>query len=276
VSRPASGSRIVNTRPADVWFHSVKDDLIGRGCYGRADRETLSIPLTPASRGPAQLRRLRSPHRCVKDLVATDNRRDKRSASRYIQCRRARGVGAGRPTIGGWEAEGGLKERGQMPAFMAAARSRPAPGRDISSGQIRRPKNGSCLKLARGSIIACCSICGAFGAVIAEERQAVPNYKELIHGAVRSSFVDPSSIGLIEISPLHPSRAPQAGDWTVCLRIVINGQPTLYAAFINSQPPTVILLRQAVRFDDCGQDQYEPLSSAPPVQDRPPGPPRKK
>ena len=44
-----------------------------------------------------------------------------------------------------------------------------------------------------------------------------------------------------------------------CLRIAINGQPTLYAVFIDSQPPKVILLRLAVRFDDCAQDQYEPL-----------------
>ena len=124
----------------------------------------------------------------------------------------------------------------------------------------------------RGSILACCSICGA----IAEEAQPVPNYKELIHSAVKSSFVDPSSVGLVEISPLHPTRGPQVGDWMACLRIVINGQSTLYAAFIDSPPPVVNLLRRAVRFDDCDRDEYEPLLPPPPVETRPPGPRRKK
>jgi hypothetical protein len=114
------------------------------------------------------------------------------------------------------------------------------------------------------------------GAAIAEEGQPVPNYKELINGAVKSSFVDPSSVGLVEISPLHPSRPPQNGDWMACLRIAINGQPTLYSAFIEGQPPSVILLRRAVRFDDCGQDQYEPLAGPPPIENRSPSRPRKK
>jgi hypothetical protein len=66
------------------------------------------------------------------------------------------------------------------------------------------------------------------------------------------------------------------GDWMACLRIVINGQPTLYAAFIDNPPPVVSILRRAVRFDDCDRDEYEAISSPPPVQDRPPRPPRKK
>ena len=49
----------------------------------------------------------------------------------------------------------------------------------------------------------------------------------------------------------------------------------LYAAFIDIESPVVIRLRRAVRFDDCGLDQYEPLTGPPPVQDRAPGPPRK-
>jgi hypothetical protein len=60
-----------------------------------------------------------------------------------------------------------------------------------------------------------------------------------------------------------------------CLRIALSGQPTLYAAFIDIESPVVIRLRRAVRFDDCGLDQYEPLTGPPPVQDRAPGPPRK-
>ena len=103
-----------------------------------------------------------------------------------------------------------------------------------------------------------------------------PNYKDLIRGAVKTSFTDPLSVGLVEISPLHSTRGPQMGDWMACLRIAIHGQPTLYAAFIDGQPPKVILLRSAVRFDDCAQDQYEPLPPEPPAQDRPPGPQRRR
>ena len=143
------------------------------------------------------------------------------------------------------------------------------------------PKTGSLLEFARGSIIACCSLWGACDAAIAqqrqaEERQAPANYKELIHSAVKTSFADPSSVGLVEISPLHPTRGPQLGDWMACLRIAIHGQPTFYAAFIDGEPPKVVLLRMAVRFDDCARDQYEPLPAAPSAQDRPASPPRRK
>jgi hypothetical protein len=137
-------------------------------------------------------------------------------------------------------------------------------------------KSSCFFKVATRSIVACSPICGAWVGAVAEERQVVPNYKELIHSAVKTSFVDPLSVGLVEISPLHPTRGPQMGDWMACLRIVVNGEPTLYAAFIDNPPPVVSLLRRAVRFDDCDQDEYEPISSPPPVQDRPPGRNRKK
>ena len=138
---------------------------------------------------------------------------------------------------------------------------------------IGRPTGQSFFELARGSIVACCCMCGA---AIAEEGQPVPNYKELVHNAVKASFLDPSSVGLVEISPLHHSRPPQLGDWMACLRITINGQPTLYSAFIEGQPPSLILLRRAVGFDDCGQDQYEPFPGPPPAENRPKGPLRKR
>ena len=124
-----------------------------------------------------------------------------------------------------------------------------------------------------GGMVACCSFSGMF----AEDGQAVPNYKELIYSVVKSSFVDPLSVGTVEISPLHPTRGPQLGNWMACLRITINGQPTLYAAFIDKEPPEVSLLRRAVRFADCGQDQYEPFSGPPPPENTPKkSPPRKR
>ena len=160
-----------------------------------------------------------------------------------------------------------------MPTFFTAAPSWQFAAARRSHDQTAPPKRRSFAGLARGSIVACCSMCGAS---IAEEGQPVPNYKDLINSAVKSSFVDPSSVGLVEISPLHPSRPPQSGDWMACLRLAINGQPTHYAAFIEGQPPSVVLLRRAVRFDDCGQDQYEPLPGPPAVDGRSPSRPHKK
>jgi hypothetical protein len=142
----------------------------------------------------------------------------------------------------------------------------------IGSARPLRPSKNSVLSsLGRGLVGVCLTICCA-SIAIGQDAQPLPNnYRELVYNHVKSSFVDPSSVGLIEISPAHPSRAPQDGDWMVCLRIELNGQPTLYAAFINSEPPRVILLRRAVRFDGCPQAQFEPLVGAPPAdQKRPP------
>jgi hypothetical protein len=115
-------------------------------------------------------------------------------------------------------------------------------------------------------VVACCCVCRL---AFAEDSQAaLPNYKELIYGTVKSSFLDPSSVGTVEISPLHPARPPQWGDWMACLRISIDGRPVLYAAFIEGSPPRVFLLRRAVRFDNCDQDQYEAISRSVPPGDR--------
>ena len=143
-----------------------------------------------------------------------------------------------------------------------------------STGSSRPPRpsrNSVFSSIGRGAV-AVCSTIGCLCAAFAQDAHPLPNnYKELVYNQVKSSFVDPSSVGLIEISPAHPSRLPQDGDWMVCLRIELNRQPTLYAAFMDSEPPKVILFRRAVRFDGCPQDQFEPLVSAPPTdQKRPP------
>ena len=155
-----------------------------------------------------------------------------------------------------------------MPMFNAVAPPWQFAGARRARDRTARPKRRSFSELARGSIVACCFMCGT---VIAEGGQPVANFKELIASAVKSSFVASASAALLEVSPLHPSRPPQMGDWMACLRVAINGQPALYAAFIEGQPPSVILLRRAVRFDDCGQDQYEPLPAPPAVDARSPG-----
>src|SRR5262245_25202291 len=108
-----------------------------------------------------------------------------------------------------------------------------------------RSKRRAFSALAIGSIAACCSV----SATVIAEVKPVPNYKELITTAVKTTFVPSVSAALLEISPLHPARPPQMGDWMACLRVAIDGQPALYAAFIEGQPPSVVLLRRAVRFD---------------------------
>jgi hypothetical protein len=132
----------------------------------------------------------------------------------------------------------------------------------------RNPHGGLRNSLLIALVVACCCVCRV---ALAEDGQAVPNYKELIYGTVKSSFVEPSPVGVVEISPLHPARPPQLGDWMACLRIFIDGQPVLYAAFIEGQPPRVFLLRRAVRFDNCDHDQYDPFSGSAPADGRPQG-----
>jgi hypothetical protein len=155
-----------------------------------------------------------------------------------------------------------------MPMFNAVAPPWQFAAATRAPDRIARPKRRSFSELAGGSIVACCFMCAT---AIAEGGQPVPNYRELITSAVKSSFVAPASVALVEVSPLHPSRPPQMGDWMACLRVAINGEPALYAAFIEGQPPSVILLRRAVRFDDCSRDQYDPLPAPPPVDGRSPG-----
>jgi hypothetical protein len=139
-----------------------------------------------------------------------------------------------------------------------------------------RSRNSVFSSLGRG-LVAVCPTIGCLCVAFAQDAHPLPNnYKELVYNQVKSSFVDPSTVGAIEISPAHPSRPPQDGDWMVCLRIELNGQPTLYAAFINSEPSKVILLRRAVRFDGCPQDQFEPLVSAPPADQKHPPASKKK
>jgi hypothetical protein len=159
-----------------------------------------------------------------------------------------------------------------MPTFNAVAPPWQFATARRSPDRIARPRRRSFSELASGSIVACCFMCGT---AIAEGTQPVPNYKELINSAVKSSFVDRSSVGLVEVSSLHPSRPPQMGDWMACLRIAIKGQPALYAAFIEGQPASVVLLRRAVIFDDCGRDQYAPLPGPLPADGRSPSPRRK-
>lgn len=147
-----------------------------------------------------------------------------------------------------------------------------APGERFQRSQAAMPQGVYCKPAIFSPswkcelVIACCCICRL--ALSQDTQGAVPNYKELIYGTVKSSFLEPSSVGVVEISPLHPARPPQWGDWMACLRISIDGQPVLYAAFIEGWPPRVFLLRRAVRFDNCDHDQYEPISSSVPAGDR--------
>jgi hypothetical protein len=95
----------------------------------------------------------------------------------------------------------------------------------------------------------------------AQTASAIPNYKELIYRAVQTTFVNPSTVGAMEISPLHPTRLPQLGEWMACIRFSVEGQPTpaLYAAFFDGDPPAVTLFRRAVQFDRCSGDEYVPF-----------------
>jgi hypothetical protein len=126
--------------------------------------------------------------------------------------------------------------------------------------------------------IAAAAVLVESGPVAAQTASAVPNYKELIYRAAQTTFVNPSTVGAMEISPLHPTRLPQLGDWMACIRISVEGEPTpaLYAAFFDGDPPAVTLFRRAVQIDRCSGDEYEPFRSSEAAEPRPQSAPLRK
>jgi len=126
------------------------------------------------------------------------------------------------------------------------------------------------LKLTVGLVV-------AVGAAAAQTAPAVPNYKDLIYRAIQTTFVNPSTVSAIEISPLHITRLPQLGEWMACIRILAEEPtPALYAAFFDGNPAAVTLLRRAVQFDRCSSDEYEPFRSSQPAEPRPQNAPLRK
>ena len=106
----------------------------------------------------------------------------------------------------------------------------------------------------------CPQIHGRPGAVLARTRRAaLADLKRLAAQVVAVELDQVESVK--EDAAVSPYITNERLDGLLAHRI--NGQPMLYAPFIQSQPLKIAILRPAVRFDDCDKDQYEPFSGPP-------------
>jgi hypothetical protein len=65
-------------------------------------------------------------------------------------------------------------------------------------------------------------------------------------------------MGPLEISPLRRTRLAQPGDWMACVRTTVQERPTYLAVFMREG--RVLDRRVAVLIDECGQEQFQPIS----------------
>jgi hypothetical protein len=92
-------------------------------------------------------------------------------------------------------------------------------------------------------------------------------YRQAIADAIAETFKSGRSLSAFQAGLLRVSRAPQPGDYAVCLQTIENGRIAYFAAFITAGE--VDTIRRAVGIDRCW---LETSYSALPL----PRPPKKK
>jgi hypothetical protein len=92
-------------------------------------------------------------------------------------------------------------------------------------------------------------------------------YRQAIADAIAETFTSGRSLSAFQAGLLRVSRAPQPGDYAVCLKTIENGRIAYFAAFITAGE--VDTIRRAVGIDRCW---LETNYSALPL----PRPPKKK
>jgi hypothetical protein len=92
-------------------------------------------------------------------------------------------------------------------------------------------------------------------------------YRQAIADAIAETFESGRSLSAFQAGLLRVSRAPQPGDYAVCLQTIENGRIAYFAAFITAGE--VDTIRRAVGIDRCWlETNYSTLP--------PPRPPKKK
>jgi hypothetical protein len=92
-------------------------------------------------------------------------------------------------------------------------------------------------------------------------------YRQVLADAIAETFKSAKSLSAFQAGLLRVSRAPQPGDYAVCLQTIENGRIAYFAAFIAAGE--VDSIRRAVGVDRCWMEtNYSPLPR--------PGPPKKK
>jgi hypothetical protein len=89
------------------------------------------------------------------------------------------------------------------------------------------------------------------------QAKAEPDKKKLAE-LVGNAFQMAKLSGPGEVSPLRATRAPQRGDWVVCIKSSAPDQ-TRYAVMIKDN--AILDVRPAVVIDGCYNETYEPTGA---------------
>jgi hypothetical protein len=94
-------------------------------------------------------------------------------------------------------------------------------------------------------------------------------YRQMLADAVAATFKKARSLSAFQAGLLRVSRAPQPGDYAVCLQTIENGRIAYFAAFITAG--RVETIRRAVGVDRCWMEtSYSVLPAPrPPKRKRP-------
>jgi hypothetical protein len=74
-------------------------------------------------------------------------------------------------------------------------------------------------------------------------------YRQLLADAIAETFKNSTPMSAFQAGLLRVSRAPQPGDYAVCLQTIENGRIAHFAAFITGDE--VGIIRRAVGIDRC-------------------------
>jgi hypothetical protein len=88
-----------------------------------------------------------------------------------------------------------------------------------------------------------------------------PNYRQMIADQMAADGTDVlkfgSPNGLLEVSPLRPSKPLQPGDWMACVRSTADGQMAYFGVYFKAHK--IETARRAVEIDRCEEETFGPL-----------------
>jgi hypothetical protein len=94
-------------------------------------------------------------------------------------------------------------------------------------------------------------------------------YRQMLADAIAETFKDGRSLSAFQAGLLRVSRAPQPGEYAVCLQTIENGRIAYFAAFITAGE--VDAIRRAVGVDRCWlETNYSGLPTARPPKPKKP------
>jgi hypothetical protein len=110
-----------------------------------------------------------------------------------------------------------------------------------------------------GLILAGCSLGADPGSLTPLEPVNVPNTAALA-GKIQATFQTVKLTGYPRISQVRPAPVSALGDWMVCLRSDAEGDPRVYALFIQNND--IVDYRLALIIDRCANERFAPMPTA--------------